>query len=181
MAEFEPAVKIVLKHEGGFQIDPNDDGNWTGGIKGRGELKGTNHGISAASYPAENIKTLTEDRAKEIYLRDYWLDGQYQSLKSQDVANKLLDLSVTMQGKGSIGSAIRLLQKAINALYMDGQAPVIVDGSWGASTQTAANALDAADLLAALKDQAVGHYRQIAEMYPRKAVYLKGWEKRVLA
>lgn len=31
--------------------DANDPGNWTGGEIGKGECKGTNYGISAASYP----------------------------------------------------------------------------------------------------------------------------------
>lgn len=58
--QFEKAVEIVLKHEGGYVNHPNDPG---------GE---TNFGISKRSYPNENMKTMTRERATEIYKRDYW-------------------------------------------------------------------------------------------------------------
>jgi lysozyme family protein len=69
---FDESFAIVLKHEGGFQANPADKGNWTGGRIGRGVLKGTKWGISAAAYPELDIKGLTQADAKEIYLRDYW-------------------------------------------------------------------------------------------------------------
>lgn len=67
------AVETVLDFEGGLTLDPNDDGNWTGGHQGRGELNGTKWGISAASYPHLNIRALTRDVAVGIYHDDYWL------------------------------------------------------------------------------------------------------------
>lgn len=63
---------FVRKWEGGLSTDPEDHGNWTGGRKGQGELKGTNFGISAASYPHLDIRNLTMQQADEIYFRDYW-------------------------------------------------------------------------------------------------------------
>ena len=69
---FELAFKILIGHEGGLTLDPKDRGNWTTGIIGRGELKGTKYGISAMSYPHLNIAALTLEQAKEIYARDFW-------------------------------------------------------------------------------------------------------------
>lgn len=57
---------------GGWTINPNDPGNWTGGRKGVGELKGTKWGIAANTYPNLDIRNLTRQQADEIYLRDYW-------------------------------------------------------------------------------------------------------------
>lgn len=57
---------------GGWTINPNDPGNWTGGKKGVGELKGTKWGIAANTYPNLDIKNLTREQADAIYLRDYW-------------------------------------------------------------------------------------------------------------
>lgn len=65
--------EFVKRWEGGLSLDPEDHGNWTGGRKGKGELKGTNFGISAASYPHLDIANLTIEQADEIYYRDYWL------------------------------------------------------------------------------------------------------------
>lgn len=72
ISTFDRAFAIVLGHEGGYTADPMDPGNWTGGAPGRGECRGTNWGISAASYPDLPIRTLTPDQARAIYRRDYW-------------------------------------------------------------------------------------------------------------
>lgn len=69
---FAACLDLVLKHEGGLSMVRADPGNWTGGRVGSGTLKGTNFGISAASYPGEDIRRLTKARAGEIYRRDYW-------------------------------------------------------------------------------------------------------------
>ena len=53
-------------------MDPKDPGNWTGGECGKGELRGTKFGISAASYPTLVIAALTVDDARKIYLTDFW-------------------------------------------------------------------------------------------------------------
>lgn len=69
---FDYCFKIVIGHEGGFQIDPVDNGNWTGGKQGVGVLKGTKYGVSSLAYPTLDIKNLTLDQAKAIYYKDYW-------------------------------------------------------------------------------------------------------------
>lgn len=70
---FDYCFKVVVGHEGGFQKNPVDRGNWTGGRQGVGVLKGTKYGVSAMAYPNLDIENLTLDQAKEIYYRDYWL------------------------------------------------------------------------------------------------------------
>jgi lysozyme family protein len=57
---------------GGWTINPNDPGNWTGGKKGVGSLKGTKYGIAANTYPKLDIRNLTRAEADAIYIRDYW-------------------------------------------------------------------------------------------------------------
>jgi lysozyme family protein len=69
---FESAFTRLIDVEKGFQADPRDRGNWTGGEPGRGLLKGTKFGISAAAYPSEDIEHLTLERAQLLYRRDYW-------------------------------------------------------------------------------------------------------------
>jgi lysozyme family protein len=48
MDDFLKAFQIVINVEKGFQDDPGDGGNWTGGAVNRGLLRGTKYGISAA-------------------------------------------------------------------------------------------------------------------------------------
>jgi len=69
---FEHAFVKLIGHEGGLSLDPKDRGNWTTGIIGKGELKGTKYGISAMSYPHLNIQALTLEQAEDIYREDFW-------------------------------------------------------------------------------------------------------------
>jgi len=69
---FQKALEWLKVREGGFQNNPRDPGNWTGGKPGVGELKGTKYGISAASYPHLDIADLTWEQASDIYRGDYW-------------------------------------------------------------------------------------------------------------
>ena len=66
------AKNVTLKLESGYQNDRDDRGNWTSGIVGVGECKGTKYGICAMSYPELDIKNLTLDQAGDIYRKNYW-------------------------------------------------------------------------------------------------------------
>lgn len=57
---FERALTIILREEGGYVNDPTDPG---------GE---TNFGISKRQYPDVDIKNLTHEQVAAIYKRDYW-------------------------------------------------------------------------------------------------------------
>lgn len=67
------SLAFVKRWEGGYQNVANDSGNWTSGVVGVGENKGTNWGISAASYPDLDIKNLSREEAHAIFQRDYWI------------------------------------------------------------------------------------------------------------
>ena len=67
MSAFEQAFAIVVGHEGTFCAERRDPGNWSGGAVGKGELRGTRFGISAAAYPTEDIANLTCAAAERIY------------------------------------------------------------------------------------------------------------------
>lgn len=69
---FDHAFERLIDHEKGLSLDPKDRGNWTAGVIGKGELKGTKYGISAMSYPHLDIRNLTLDQAKAIYRAEYW-------------------------------------------------------------------------------------------------------------
>lgn len=69
---FEDAFLVVVGHEGGLSLDRNDRGNWTSGVIGKGQLRGTKFGVSAMSYPTLDIPNLTLDDARRIYRANYW-------------------------------------------------------------------------------------------------------------
>jgi len=116
-ANYNACISNVLRHEGGYTRDPNDRGNWTGCSVGSGTNKGTNRGISACSYPNEDIRGMTEARAKAIYHADYWnpifgdqlpagpdlctFDGSVNSGRSRGV--KWLQRAVGAEPDGVVG------------------------------------------------------------------------------
>jgi len=96
MTTFNEAFDRLIGHEGGYVTHPSDPG---------GE---TNYGISKRSYPGEDIRGMTLERAKQIYLRDYWgragCDAVPDALRFD-----LFDMAVN----SGVGTAIRTLQKTV--------------------------------------------------------------------
>ena len=74
MDQFNAIFAITVGHEGEtLDLTHGDRGNWTSGIVGQGELKGSKYGVSAASYPSVDIANLTLAGAADIYSRDFYL------------------------------------------------------------------------------------------------------------
>lgn len=96
MLNFDEAVYLVLKHEGGYVNNPNDTG---------GE---TNFGISKRAYPDLNIADLTAYDAQDIYKKDFWDKVQGDRLP------KGLDLMVfDFAVNAGVSRASKVLQKLI--------------------------------------------------------------------
>ncbi len=107
---FDEAFKILVGHEGGFQNDARDRGNWTTGAVGHGKNIGTKYGISGMSYPGEDIQNLTIERAKAIYLRDYWQAAGCDYVPPA-ARFSLFDMAVN----SGVQRAIMTLQRAVGA------------------------------------------------------------------
>ncbi|MGH7840163.1 MAG: glycoside hydrolase family 108 protein [Candidatus Binataceae bacterium] len=140
-AAFAQAVARLLEDEGGLVDDPADAG---------GETK---YGISRRQYPQVDIGALTREAATAIYYRDWWQRYAYGALPAA-IGGKLLNLAVNL----GPAPATRCLQRALRACGHE----VGEDGVLGAVTRQAAAAVDAAALLAALRSEAAGRYREIA-------------------
>lgn len=120
---YDICFERVVGHEGKYSADSKDRGNWTGGKVNVGELKGTKYGISAAAYPNLDIKNLTLEQAKVIYLKDYWNAIPAANLPLS-TAYQLFDASVNH----GVNSAIRMLQRSLS---------VKDDGDFGKASYTA--------------------------------------------
>lgn len=129
---FDRFIERILSHEGGYTNNPDDPGNWTGGKKGVGQLKGTKFGIAANTYPDVDIKGLTLDQAKAIYRRDFWAAARCDLLPPM-VAFQLLDGAVN----SGIHRASQWLQRAVG---------VPDDGKIGPKTLGAVQAADPNDI-----------------------------------
>jgi lysozyme family protein len=107
MTAFDTSFASVVNVEGGFQNDPGDSGNWTGGRIGVGTNQGTKYGISAASFPTVNIAALTLDQAKAIYKAGYWDPLQLDQLDA-GLAFQCFDASVNC----GVVTAAKWMQRA---------------------------------------------------------------------
>jgi len=163
MANFDQAIPIILKHEGGYVNDPHDPG---------GETK---YGISKRSYPQLDIKSLTEERAKEIYYKDWWDKYRYGGINDQGVATKIFDMAVNMGAR----QAHKLLQRAANEVM--GHKNLAEDGIIGPQTLAVVNSVDSKRLLSALRNHQANFYRELARKNSSLAKFLKGWLNRAAA
>jgi hypothetical protein len=100
--KFDKTMRFIYRWEGGLSMRREDDGNWTGGEVGVGELKGTKFGISAASYPELDIARLTKKDAEAIYRHDYWEAAQANT-HSYPMCLAVMD-SAVLHGVGAVQS-----------------------------------------------------------------------------
>jgi len=160
---FEKAIDHVLSSEGGFTLNKKDKGNWTGGEVGKGILKGTNWGISAASYPNLDIKGLTRSAAIRIYYADFWM--RYKIFNFPDrIQMHMLDVCIN----SGFSRAVKILQRA---------AGITVDGDAGPQTMKASVNVDVWEYARERTD----FYIVYADLnYEERGGFLKGWVGRVL-
>lgn len=162
---YDTAFERIIGHEGRFQAHHDDRGNWTSGRVGEGELKGTKFGISAMSYPNEDIRNLTLDRAKFLYKRDFWdrngLDRYHGALQYQ-----LFDMALN-HGRGN---AIRMFQRALGVLD-DGSVGRITLGAY--DEMVAERGID--DLLKYLSAERIEFFTRLSTF----TQFGRGWMNRV--
>lgn len=93
---FDEAFERLIGHEGGYVNDPRDPG------------METKFGISRRQYPGEIIRTMTLERAKSIYLRDYWGPAGCDTVPDA-VKFDLFDMAVN----SGVERAVQTLQRAV--------------------------------------------------------------------
>ena len=158
---FDQAFERLIGHEGKFTNDRQDRGNWTTGVIGKGELKGTKYGISAMTYPDLDIKNLTLVQAKQIYKRDWW-----DKINADQIDTALVFQVWDFAINAGMGTAKRKLQKAVG---------VAEDGMIGKQTIQAINNTVLNDVLMRVNAERLKYYTSLST-WPR---YGKGWTLRV--
>lgn len=148
---FDTAFDRLLGNEGGYTAGAGDPG---------GE---TNWGISKRSYPQLDIKALTREQAKAIYLRDFWQRGQMDQFDGA-LAYQVFDFAVN----ASIETAVRKLQAA---------AGVADDGHIGPVTVAAIKAMQVPEMLALFTAEVL-EFRSNLSTFP---TFGRGWTRRAVA
>jgi lysozyme family protein len=124
----------------------------------------TKYGIDQASHPDVDIRNLTEEQAKEIYYREYYLASGADKLPD-GIAEIVFDMAVN-NGKGR---AIKILQEAVGAT---------VDGGLGPETLGKVEAAPREETIAKMLAAREQLYRNLAANRPGNQKFLAGWLNR---
>jgi len=176
MATFEEAIPHILKHEGGFVNHPADPGgatNWgislrflkTQGLLGDYDCDG--------DVDIDDIRIMTEEAAKYVYLTHFWDPNGYDRIEVQDIANKVFDMSVNM----GPSRAVKILQESLRDCRQD----LKVDGAFGPKTLAATNNANPSMLLGAMRANQRHYYEGLIRANGKLAAFRKGWLRRAVA
>jgi lysozyme family protein len=165
MANFNLYLPLLQQVEGGFQALAQDPGNFNS----KGELVGTNFGISARFYehiikrpPSKfDMQNISKVEAKSIYLQFFWTKNLGNQIYSQSVANTVIDHQVNS------GRGIKLAQKVLNDHFGKN---LVVDGAMGPNTLNALNSVNA--------ELFVQEYNNAREQYYiaiNNPTFINGW------
>lgn len=146
---FDACLDHVLLFEGGYVNHPSDPG---------GE---TNMGISKRSYPRENIKGMTRDRAAQIYRNDFWAP-----VRGDDLPSGLDLVAFDPAVNSGVSRGAKWLQSALG---------VTADGKIGPATVAAARAADVQATIDGACDLRLSWLRTL----PTWKTFGKGWSRRV--
>ncbi|MED5546179.1 MAG: glycosyl hydrolase 108 family protein [Pseudomonadota bacterium] len=194
---FGVAVRKLLRIEGGFVDDKFDRGGATkygislrflaseGAFDDDGDGKADFDLDMDGDIDGEDIRLLTVSGAVYLYHRCFWQALQCERFPAP-ISEMLFDQGVN----GGRGSAVKLLQRAINQCLMearakmgakDAPAMLKVDGGLGDLTRAALGwvlrypSLGRDALVPAFRAAARERYRDIVTRYPSQQRFLKGW------
>lgn len=164
MANYHDIVPYILRWEGGFVNDPDDSGG------------ATNLGVTIATFreyygkdkTTEDLIHMTMGQWENIFKKGYWDKILGDAIKSQSVANIIVDWC-WMSGTKRV---IKRIQKILR---------VKSDGIFGPMTLAALNASEPRNLFLVIKSARVDYYKEIVGINPRNRKFLKGWLNRLNA
>lgn len=166
MAQYNKLIPHILKWEGGWGNDPVDKGGPT--------MKG----VTLATYTIycyskgrptptqKQLKAITKDEWEDIFKSMFWDKWKADEIKSQSIANLLVDWTWTSGQPG-----IKYPQQVLG---------VVADGKVGPKTLAALNNYpNQKELWQKLWNRRKKHFEAIVTANPSQKKFLKGWLNRL--
>lgn len=198
--KFNIVIKTILRHEGGFVVDrPHDRGGPTNYGISLAFLKANNIDVNGDGViDVEDIRSLSQLKAIDIYKEYFWDKYQYEKIDSIDIAQKIFDLAVNMGPT----EAHKITQRTVNALIdVCGHAVVssssllksalefarrpvlIIDGVLGPNSIAAINQIIELGRVYVFIEwfdwEAKCVYHEIVKTHPEQEENLRGWLARL--
>lgn len=172
MASYNSFKTKIQRNEGGYQKLKNDSGNYNS----QRELVGTNYGVSAKFYetvlkrpPTEfDMRNLTQEKAHQLFKKYFWDKMQGDNIKSQMVADMLIDHGINSYPS----TATKIIQRLLNKCF---DFALVPDGKLGVKTLTAINSVDEKKLFIGLANERIKAYNS----YRDCSSFCPIWHERV--
>jgi lysozyme family protein len=180
-ARFDPAVEVVLAHEGGLSdhiADPGGITHWGVSLRfAKAHIR--RYGRAAlmlfdvdadGDVDTDDIRSMPREGAISVYRHCFWDPYPYAKLTDQRIATKVFDTHV------NVGPA-RAHTIAQMAAAECGIA-VEADGFFGPATANALNKCEPGEFLRAYASEQANFYLALIDSAPELAVFRKGWLRR---
>lgn len=156
---FDPSLKLMLKHEGGYVNHPQDPGGMTNlGVTARVWAEWTKKPATE-----EIMRKLTPEDVAPLYKQRYW-----DAVRADDLVSGLDYCVFDCAVNSGVGRAVRILQRCVG---------VTVDGGFGPNTMAAVTraSTDATKLI----DDYCNERLEFLQSLPTFATFGRGWTRRV--
>ena len=168
MAQIQPIAAIVAKLEGGWQINPNDSGNYNS----QHVLVGSKYGVTPIVYEqffgkvptAQDMQNLSLEQFEMVF-KKYYLAWQGDLINNQSICNFLCDWFYN-----SGYYAITCPQNILG---------VPADGIVGNGTITALNNANQEEFFNKIKAARYSFINSIIAHNPSQEVFKNGWYSRI--
>lgn len=154
---FDPALRLLLRHEGGYVNHPADPGGMTNlGVTKKAWEAYKGHPISETE-----MRNLTANAVTPFYKTKYW-----DAIKGDDLPAGVDYCVFDTCVNSGVGRAVKLLQEALG---------ISIDGSLGPATLLATSKQPAHATIAAFTTGRLAYL----ESLPTWPTFGKGWKRRV--
>lgn len=125
-----------------------------------------------ASTTVDDLKAMTYAEWYEIFKSGYWDKCRADEIRSQSVANAIVDWAYN--------SGPATAARKVQAILADATTPPVkIDGVIGPKTIAAINAADPRQLFTRIQQSRTAYVEAIVRNKPSQAMFLAGWKNRI--